>query len=81
MKKCARCSPKAAIGFALCAECFAAWPKGKTLDEYLQKPYNPEPKRYPDHLALVLRQRPEPATWEAGDDTPLTPEDMNAEQE
>ncbi len=56
VKKCALCSPTKNSGFSLCSDCFSAWPKGITLDEYLAKPYNPVPRKCPDPQALVIRQ-------------------------
>jgi len=73
--KCIKCSPKGCTGYSLCAKCFAEWPKGKTLEEYIAKPKPPLPKRVPDHLALVIRQTPEPIDFSGieefmGDDPP-----------
>lgn len=52
MKTCARCKysmeTKLTSEVIICKDCFAAWTEnGSNLDEYMGRPYKPEPVKYP----------------------------------
>ncbi len=48
MSSCARCKCELGGNSLICRECFTAWvnTKGSSLEEYLNKPYDPPPVKY-----------------------------------
>ena len=60
MTACAKCKieVRAAGEFAMCAPCFTGWPKGASLQHYVDSDLPPKPsvRRMPEHLALTLRR-------------------------
>lgn len=53
---CARCQKKLPGNGMICKECFNAWPKGKTLYEYLGGEIKPEPVKFPAGLSTMYRE-------------------------